>query len=92
MHPSSRSGQNYSEVDQETTEDEENYANITGMMMENTMRSRVDNDIIYDSSDNEEEVTLNRNWGENGGPWFTLDDVPPNRWRKRLVRHQNDVV
>ena len=32
------------------------------------------------------------NGGCHGGPWFTLDDVPPNRWRKRLVRHQNDVV
>jgi len=42
-------------------------------------RSRVYNDIIYDSPNDEEEVTSNRNQGKkNGGPWFTLDDVPPN--------------
>ncbi|KEH33365.1 hypothetical protein MtrunA17_Chr3g0094161 [Medicago truncatula] len=21
----------------------------------------------------------------NSGPWFTLDDIPPNRWRERLL-------
>ncbi|RDX60144.1 hypothetical protein CR513_61742, partial [Mucuna pruriens] len=41
---------------------------------------------IYDSPDDEVTSSPQRNNTKpNSGPWFTLDDVPPSFWRRRLI-------
>jgi hypothetical protein len=32
-----------------------------------------------------EETLIPERIKPNGGPWFTFDDIPPSRWRKRLL-------
>ncbi|CAI8595172.1 unnamed protein product [Vicia faba] len=32
-----------------------------------------------------EETLVPERTKPNGGPWFTFDDIPPSRWRKRLL-------
>ncbi|KAI5432124.1 hypothetical protein KIW84_036030 [Lathyrus oleraceus] len=32
-----------------------------------------------------EETLVHERTKPNGDPWFTFDDIPPNRWRKRLL-------
>ena len=31
-----------------------------------------------------EETLIAEITKQTGGPWFTLDDIPPSHWRKRL--------
>jgi len=44
-------------------------------------------DVIYDSPDDEIDSASSKakNLKVNGRPWFTLDDIPPNKWRARLI-------
>ncbi|RDX80469.1 hypothetical protein CR513_38976, partial [Mucuna pruriens] len=66
-------------------EDKENI-NIKNILMANTTRSGERTEAIYDSE--EEVISSPPQHGPpkpNSGPWFTLDDIPPNKWRSRLI-------
>ncbi|RDX66824.1 hypothetical protein CR513_54368, partial [Mucuna pruriens] len=54
--------------------------------MANTTRSGERTEAIYDSE--EEVISSPPQHGPqkpNSGPWFTLDDIPPNKWRTKLI-------
>ncbi|RDX86364.1 hypothetical protein CR513_32304, partial [Mucuna pruriens] len=54
--------------------------------MADTTRSGERTEAIYDSE--EEVISSPPQHGPqkpNSGPWFTLDDIPPNKWRSRLI-------
>ncbi|XP_061360065.1 uncharacterized protein LOC133304107 [Gastrolobium bilobum] len=57
---------------------EENYANITSILMARTAESRVES--YYDSPESETGESTSRNQTKKtaAGPWFTLDDISPN--------------
>ncbi|KAI5423648.1 hypothetical protein KIW84_030028 [Lathyrus oleraceus] len=85
---SSTDGDNNS--DQETSTDktprsvssksefEDNY--IPRLFMENIKEE----DSFFEEKSPEETLIPER-IKPNGGPWFTFDDIPPSRWRKRLL-------
>jgi len=55
--------------------------------MTSRTRSEVRHEPIYDSPDDKIDSASSKakNLKVNGGPWFTLDDIPPNKWRARLI-------
>ncbi|KAI5400354.1 hypothetical protein KIW84_065296 [Lathyrus oleraceus] len=48
------------------------------------MENIKEEDSFFEEESPEETLTPER-IKPNGGPWFTFDDIPPNRWRKRLL-------
>ncbi|QCE06157.1 hypothetical protein DEO72_LG9g1168 [Vigna unguiculata] len=63
------------------------------ILMANTSSSR--QEPIYESPE-EEEVSSFPPRGDNqrpiSGPWFTLDDITPDQWRKRLIDYRQQLV
>ncbi|MCI34657.1 polyprotein-like, partial [Trifolium medium] len=60
------------------SESEETQMNISELFMVNFKEES-----YYEESFDEEHTTGKPKI--NGGPWFTFDDIPPNRWRRRLL-------
>ncbi|KAI5400362.1 hypothetical protein KIW84_065304 [Lathyrus oleraceus] len=60
------------------SESEDNY--IPRLFMANIKEE----DSFFEEESPEETLILERT-KPNGGPWFTFDDIPPSRWRKRLL-------
>ncbi|RDX66834.1 hypothetical protein CR513_54359, partial [Mucuna pruriens] len=88
---SSEASEEEGEYDQPKPSSESSYedkddVNIKNILMADTTRSRERTEAIYDSD--EEVISSPPQHGPqkpNSGPWFTLDDIPPNKWRSRLI-------
>jgi len=72
---------------QDSNKEEEQGNHFLDILMANTSSSR--QEPIYESPEEEEEVSSFPPRGDNqrpiSGPWFTLDDITPDQWRKRLI-------
>ncbi|RDX83587.1 hypothetical protein CR513_35476, partial [Mucuna pruriens] len=70
----------------ENSEEDKDDVDISNILMANTTGSVDRTEAIYDSS---EEVisSLPQSCASkpNSGPWFSLDDIPPSKWRRRLI-------
>ncbi|QCD84079.1 hypothetical protein DEO72_LG2g4429 [Vigna unguiculata] len=67
--------------------EEEQGKPFLNILMANTSSFR--QEPIYESPEEEEEVSTFPPRGDSqrplSGPWFTLDDITPDQWRKRLI-------
>ena len=67
--------------------EEEQGKHFLDILMANTSSTR--HERIYESPEEEEEVSSFPPRGDSqrpiSGPWFTLDDITPDQWRKRLI-------
>ncbi|RDX84613.1 hypothetical protein CR513_34315, partial [Mucuna pruriens] len=66
------------ETDTEDLEKDHDYA----ILMANTTQHT---EAIYDDDDEVTSPPQHNTSKPNSGPWFTLDDVPPRYWRRRLI-------
>ncbi|RDX69503.1 hypothetical protein CR513_51374, partial [Mucuna pruriens] len=75
------------ESSSETSEENKDYVDLSNILMATTTRSVDRIEVIYDSPDDEVISSPPRSstLKPNCGPWFTLDDIPPSRWRRRLI-------
>jgi len=73
----------YSSSSSSTSQDP---AEISRILMANTSSS-TRQEPIYESPDEETESSFNRREPAKptSGPWFSLDDAPPHKWRDRLI-------
>ena len=73
--------------DNSESSEEPGFADVTQILMTSRTRSEVRHEPIYDSPDDEIDSASSKakNLKVNGGPWFTLDDIPPNKWRARFI-------
>ncbi|RDX66831.1 hypothetical protein CR513_54356, partial [Mucuna pruriens] len=93
---SSEASEEEGEYDQPKTSSKSSYedkddVNIKNILMADTTRSRERTEAIYDSE--EEVISSPPQHGPqkpNNGPWFTLDDIPPNKWRSKLIEFGSD--
>ncbi|RDX82733.1 hypothetical protein CR513_36434, partial [Mucuna pruriens] len=71
------------ESSSENSEENKDYVDLSNILMATTMGSVDRTEAIYDSPDDEVISSPPRISASkpNYGPWFTLDDIPPNRWR-----------
>ncbi|KAE9615540.1 hypothetical protein Lalb_Chr04g0256371 [Lupinus albus] len=60
--------------------------NIPNILMINTIVSREQNDIFYESLEEEVVLAPKKNTSSKpiGGPWSTFDDLPSNKWWERF--------
>ncbi|KAI5404685.1 hypothetical protein KIW84_051738 [Lathyrus oleraceus] len=66
---------------EEETPDKESEGNyIPRPFMENIKEEE-----SFFEEESSEETLIPERTKSNGGPWFTFDDIPPSRWRKRLL-------
>ena len=67
--------------DNSESSEEPGVVDVTQILMTSRTRSEVCHEPIYDSPDDEIDSASSKakNLKVNGGPWFTLDDIPPNK-------------
>ncbi|KAI5403929.1 hypothetical protein KIW84_051178 [Lathyrus oleraceus] len=60
------------------SESEDNY-------MPRLFMANIQEEDSFFEEESPEETLIPERIKPNGGPWFTFDDIPPSRWRKRLL-------
>ncbi|RDX67921.1 hypothetical protein CR513_53146, partial [Mucuna pruriens] len=75
------------ESSSKNSEENKDYVDLSNILMSTTTGSVDGTEAIYDSLDDEviSSPPLSSASKPNYEPWFTLDDIPPSRWRRRLI-------